>query len=382
MSCSTDRASKTIRSARRATAPVSSPLTLQRPRATAGALIIGLSSLTAATASHRPTDPPAPTAPAQVHNTAPSPADLLATARSNDSKEGGLVALEAIAKVLVQDPGNADARQLRARITSHFVPAEFEIVVQDPDPGVVTDAAARARITATGLPWKIRHSKSGIAMLLCPPGEFTMGSTRDSDEKPPRKVCISRPFWIGETEVTRAQWCAVMGGDPRKDGQRERLPIAFRNWFSARQLCTQLGGGIRLPTEAEWEYACRGGTDTRFSFGDEPDPAQADRYAWHRGNSKDSIHEVATKLPNAWGLFDMHGNLGEWCADWYSVTYYREAPAADPPGPAQGEHRVTRGGSHLARIPSLSSANRDMFAPGDPDYTFNDVGIRVARSAQ
>lgn len=369
-------------SARSATTPLSSLPTGKRSRAHVLALLIGLASPAVAAASPPPADSPASPAPTQSASAAQSPADLLATARANDSKQGGLVALEAIAKVLVQDPGNADARQLRARITSHFVPPEFEVVAQDPDPGVVTDAAARARIAATGLPWKIRHSRSGIAMLLCPPGEFTMGSTRDSDEKPPRKVGISRPFWIGETEVTRAQWCTVMGGDPRKDGQSERLPIAFRNWLSARQLCTQLGAGFRMPTEAEWEYACRGGTSTRFSFGDEPDPAQADRYAWHRGNSKDSTHEVATKLPNPWGLFDMHGNLGEWCADWYSVTYYREAPATDPPGPAQGEHRVTRGGSHLSRIPSLSCANRDMFAPGDPDYTFNDVGIRVARSAQ
>ncbi len=334
-------------------------------------------------ASQAPQSAPAPASgPTQSPRPSRSVPELLAIAKSSDSRDKGLDGLRALAEALAADPANDEARQLRQRIAAHFTPAECEVVAWDPDPAKVTDAAARARIAATGLPWRIRHGASGITMLLCPPGEFVMGSTRDADERPMHTVRITRPFWLGETEVTRAQWCSIMGGDPTKGGGSALLPAAYFNWHTAVRMCERLGPGFRLPAEAEWEYACRGGTEGRFSFAADDTGTPPDEYAWYRANSKDERHPVATRRPNPWGFHDMHGNLGEWCSDWYSVTYYKESPNADPTGPATGEHRVTRGGSHLSRAPSLSCSNRDMFAPGDPDGTFNDVGLRVARTAQ
>lgn len=347
-----------------------------------GAAVAALTSM-GAPASQAPQSAPNP---GSASTPSPRPSrsvtELLAIAKASDSRDKGLDGLRALAEALAADPANEEARQLRQRIASRFMPTECEVVAWDPDPAKVTDAAARARIAETGLPWRIRHRASAITMLLCPPGEFVMGSTRDTDERPTHTVRITRPFWLGETEVTRAQWCSIMGGDPTKGGGSALLPAAYFNWHTAVRMCEGLGPAFRLPTEAEWEYACRGGTDGRFSFAADGAGTPPDEYAWYRANSKDERQPVATRRPNPWGFHDMHGNLGEWCSDWYSVTYYGESPNADPTGPATGEHRVTRGGSHLSRAPSLSCSNRDMFAPGDPDGTFNDVGLRVARTAQ
>jgi formylglycine-generating enzyme required for sulfatase activity len=167
-----------------------------------------------------------------------------------------------------------------------------------------------------------------------------------------------------------------MGTNPSKF-KGATNPVEMVSWNEATEFCKKLsektGNSVRLPTEAEWEYACRAGTKTAFSFGDSP--AALDDYAWHPRNSDAMSHPVGKKKPNAWGLYDMHGNVFEWCADWYGV--YPEGPATDPSGPATGEKRVLRGGSWYrdAIAYSFQCAERDCYDPSG--RTFND-GFRCA----
>jgi formylglycine-generating enzyme required for sulfatase activity len=208
-----------------------------------------------------------------------------------------------------------------------------------------------------------------------------MGSeTGDTDEKPVHKVTITRPFYLGRCEVTQAQWQAVMGACPSSN-QGPDFPVTNVTWDDCRQFCQKLnesvGGalraanGFRLPTEAEWEYACRAGTTTVFCFGD--DGTGLGEYAWFDGNARDCLREVGTRKPNAWGLCDMHGNVWEWCSDWKG-DYSAEA-ATDPPGPVHGVCRVCRGGSWVDVAGVFRSANR---AGGAPGSRVGDIGLRVA----
>jgi len=185
-----------------------------------------------------------------------------------------------------------------------------------------------------------------MKMVLIRPGKFMMGQGSDQHE-----VAISKPFYMGVTEVTRAQYQAVMGTIP-SFSKGPTNPVGGVSWNDTTEFCKKLSGKtrqtVRLPTEAEWEYACRAGTQTAFSFGD--DPSALGDYAWHRGNSGGRSLPVGQKKPNAWGLYDMHGNVWEWCADWYGKYPSRafwEGPATDPSGPASGTARVLRGGSWL-----------------------------------
>jgi formylglycine-generating enzyme required for sulfatase activity len=142
-----------------------------------------------------------------------------------------------------------------------------------------------------------------------------------------------------------------------------------------KQLHEQVGGeNFQLPTEAQWEYACRAGSTTRYFFGDKE--SELDEYAWYRKNSKTTSHPVGEKKPNAWGLYDMYGNVWEWCADRYGEEYYAHSPTDDPAGPAEGSGRVVRGGSWDAPATRCRSARRSPFNPRRVDYL---LGLRVAR---
>ena len=174
----------------------------------------------------------------------------------------------------------------------------------------------------------------GMQFKRIPAGEFDMGSTDgDSDERPVHRVRISRDFYLGIHEVTQAEYRAVTGKSP-SNFKGDDLPVEKVSWEEANEFCRLLterertAGGLpsgmvyRLPTEAEWEYAARAGTTTKYCFGD--DESGLGEYAWYGGNSGSTTHPVGQKRPNAWGLYDMHGNVWEWCQDWYGA-YIRTA---------------------------------------------------------
>jgi formylglycine-generating enzyme required for sulfatase activity/serine/threonine protein kinase len=255
----------------------------------------------------------------------------------------------------------------------------------------------------------------GMILNLIPAGEFFMGSPddaieADTAEKPLHRVRISKPFYLGVCEVTQAQFQAVMGKNPshfsangegkdRVAGQStDQCPVERVNWFEAVQYCNKLsekegkkafyeidgqdirvpdwnGKGYRLPTEAEWEYACRANASppTRFSFGDNAGDLR--EYAWFGGSSEQRTHPVRQKRPNGFGLYDMHGNVWEWCLDWQFGEYYNQSPADDPTGPAGALCRVRRGGGWRDEPRSVRSASRGWDTPDFRDY---NLGFRLA----
>lgn len=230
------------------------------------------------------------------------------------------------------------------------------------------------------------ESKSfqGIRFILIEAGCFQMGSNkpatdRTAGETPSHKVCIDKSFYIGETEVTQKQWEDVMGNNPSKVKAYDK-PVDKVSWNDVQEFIAKLntkdgGNYFRLPSEAEWEYAVRAGSDDDYSFGD--NPKNLPQYAWF-GNLgyKGSSHEVAQKDPNPWGLYDMHGNVWEWVQDWYSPVYYAESPANSPAGPEAGKYRVYRGGSFVGKPSELRSSVRYSALPGTRTQ---DVGFRLVR---
>lgn len=219
----------------------------------------------------------------------------------------------------------------------------------------------------------------GMEFRLIYPGSFMMGAgpgdnDARSNEKPQRLVEITRPFYIGIFEVTQAQYESVIGNNPSyfKDLNR---PVERMGWRDAKRFCEELsqmtGEGYRLPTEAEWEYACRAGTKTKYYWGE----AMDDRYVWYNGNSRGETHPVGHKLPNAWGLYDMIGNVWDWCEDWYQKKYYRNAPSLDPTGPTKGLLRVVRGGCFENFEWDMRSSTRSWNTSGGSIL----IGFRVVR---
>jgi len=218
----------------------------------------------------------------------------------------------------------------------------------------------------------------GVEMKLAfiPAGEFQMGSDSGSnDEKPVHKVRISKPFYMGLTEVTQRQYEAVMGSNPSYFKGADN-PVEQVSWNDAVEFCKKLsaktGKAVRLPTEAEWEYASRAGSKTAYCFGDSD--SGLGEYAWYGNNSDSKTHPVGQKKPNAWGLFDMHGNVWEWCSDWYDEGYYGKSASDDPTGASSGSSRVLRGGSWLNSANFTRSATRPWLYPS---VTLNSYGFRV-----
>ena len=231
----------------------------------------------------------------------------------------------------------------------------------------------------------------GVSMGLrwIPAGTFQMGCIEGeqdgyANESPRHEVTLSRGYWMGICEVTQAQWRAVMGTTPWK-GQKyvpdnPLHPAVCVSWEDARAFTEKLsaatGRTFRLPTEAEWEHACRAGSNTRFPWGDDAAYERIDDFAWWRGTalvtSEKHARPVGTKKPNAWGLHDMCGNVFEWCQDWYGP--YAEGEVADPSGPQTGTRRVDRGGSWMTIGGTCRSARRGY---DDPSLALDDLGLRV-----
>ena len=226
-----------------------------------------------------------------------------------------------------------------------------------------------------------------LELVWIPPGKFLMGSPgnerhRDNDEGPQHGVQITTGFWMGKYEVTQEQWEAVMGGNPSHFEGNSRRPVESVSWNDCQHFLKELNSQFpipnsefRLPTEVEWEYACRAGATTRFYWGDDPNYAQIRDYAWSDGNSGGQTHPVGEKKPNAWGLYDMSGNVWEWCHDWYGS--YGEESRTDPKGPSSGSYRVLRGGSWGGNPEYCRAANRSR---SDPSCRSSYVGFRIVSS--
>jgi formylglycine-generating enzyme required for sulfatase activity len=225
---------------------------------------------------------------------------------------------------------------------------------------------------------------SGLRLKLIPAGEFLMGEPWFEDSRPAHRVRISRPFYIGIFAVTQKEWSKVMRTNPSKFKGSD-LPVENVSWEDCRGFITRLNeaaqqGGFHLPTEAEWEHACRAGSRTIFSFGD--DERDLADHGWFSSNSKGQTHPVGRKKPNAWGLFDVHGNVCGWCADWFDKEYYRhfcgDETVADPAGPETGFERVVRGGSWDSDASGCYSGVRSFALP---DTRRPSIGLRIARDA-
>ena len=229
------------------------------------------------------------------------------------------------------------------------------------------------------------------------PGTFTMGSPKDelgrASDETQHEVTLTKAYWLGKYEVTQAQYEAVMGTNP-SNWKGADLPVEQVSWYDATNFCAKLtaieraagrlpeGYEYTLPTEAQWEYACRAGTTTAFNNGkniptasqqwSEPCP-NLDEVGWYKHNSNDTTHPVGQKKPNAWGLYDMHGNVREWCLDWYGN--YSASSVTDPTGPSTGTYRILRGDSWLSWTYSCRSACRNY---DFPDLNWDSYGFRVA----
>jgi len=293
--------------------------------------------------------------------------------------------------VLYLRPG--DDRYTITSAIVRFMPGEASIVeVEGFDDPKVAAVISRLRALRAATQKDLGPPKENVLtdsldmkLVRIPAGEFTMGSP-DSDkealdrEKPRHRVRITKPFYLGMHEVTQEQYERLMGENPsRFKGDPER-PVENVTWEDAVEFCRKLsekeGVTYRLPTEAEWEYACRAGSKQVYPFDNYP--IDLGEYAYWGRNSKDTTHRVGLKKPNAWGLYDMLGNVSEWCADWYRDDYYAISPVDDPVGAYSRNWRVVRGGSSyfVEPPPNYRCAQRNFSAPTDHNAY---RGFRVVR---
>ena len=259
-------------------------------------------------------------------------------------------------------------------------------------------------VEVLGLPLEAKTRNAGVHFRLIPAGLFTMGSSDDerdamvaggaehrylADEGPQHRVVFSKPFYCGKLEVTQGQWALAASSAPSKfKAAGEDAPVEQVSWDGCQEflkrLCRLEGvpeGTYRLLTEAEWEYCCRAGSQTALCNGDltsvSDECEKLERVGWYDLNSGGTTHPAGQKMPNAWGLHDMHGNVWEWCADWYDAEYYQPEDMKDPAGPESGDERVQRGGSWRYHARNCRSAGR---VSALPDTRKSNLGFRLART--
>ena len=263
--------------------------------------------------------------------------------------------------------------------------------------GVIFGFRIKDVLVADERPKEIK-TESGVEMILLPGGWFIMGDDKgEVDERPAHKIYVA-PFYMDKYPVTQEEYERVMGENPSR-WKGGKNPVEQVRWSDAVRYCnarSRLEGlqpcynletwecdfdadGYRLPMEAEWEFACRAGTKTRYFFGD--NPRKLKLYAWFKGNSGGRPRPVGRKLPNPWGLYDMYGNVWEWCNDFYKVDYYGESPLKNPKGPKTGNTKVLRGGSWNSKAEECRSSYRYNENPGYTDVCFGyDIyGFRCVR---
>ncbi|HXP63393.1 MAG TPA: SUMF1/EgtB/PvdO family nonheme iron enzyme [Dongiaceae bacterium] len=245
---------------------------------------------------------------------------------------------------------------------------------------------------------QVLRTACGMAMVSIPSGRFIMGSNEGPiDTKPAHAITVDG-FLMDQCEITQEVYQRVTGANPSRR-KHPQNPVEQVTWSAAVRFCNarslQEGlkpcydtntwacdfsaNGYRLPTEAEWEYACRAGASTAFYFGDNAQELKS--FAWFEGNSPSGPHPAAQRKPNAWGLYDMAGNVWEWCNDFYWAKYYRQSPQDNPRGPNQGEKRVLRGGAWSSRAGNCTSWSRNCDEAGLTDVclTMDSNGFRCVR---
>ena len=343
-----------------------------------------------------------------------------------------LVGVVMVAALVGASQGGADPEKPKKILAAAATVSPFawaEVLEQNPDPKVVTDADFFKRITETKLPWRVKDKFTGMEMLLVPPGKFVMGASPGDEialevekimaekfpqykysERPQHEVTITKAFYLGRNEVTQEQWMKVMGENAslfqqsnakliaevylskefvdwteikmtaeeakaRADSAAKAVkfnPVEVISWDDCQKFCAKTG--MILPTEAQWEYACRAGVD-KATYG------ELDQIGWNFDNANLTTHSVGQKAPNALGFYDMIGNVNEWCQDWYEGDYYKscEGGVVDPTGPAQSESgaRVLRGGGWIGNAYFCRAWHRYSLAPGGQN---DDLGCRFART--
>ena len=255
----------------------------------------------------------------------------------------------------------------------------------------------------------VQTNSIGMKLALIPPGEFDMGSPKEfveeelrlhggdrwyrervPGEAPRHRARITKPYWLGVTEVTQEEYQKVMGNNPSNFHGDPKRPVEQVSWNDAVEFCLRLSElpGEKsakrryvLPTEAQWEYACRAGNEGRWCFSDRSNSVATaveekllDGYGWFDANAGGQTHPVGQKQASAFGLYDTYGNVWEWCADWYDVGYYAGSPTDNPPGPPGGSHRVSRGEGWSDPAWHCRSTCRDRHGPGGRNH---DLGFRL-----